>query len=339
MDQETTLTASGKDQYNQTIALTGALQWESNNSNIGLSSTGIAKALLVGKSTVTASVGSVQATFEITIYDSQAPRTEIYVSDAANFQNPPWKIMRYDLDGSNPTVFINSNINWPQDILFLEEEETVLISNFNGTIARFNANTGAFKNLFASGIGTPTRIKIGPDGLLYVLQWAGTNRVLRYQLDGVFVDEFTQVGVFESIGLDWDTDGNLYVSSFNGGQGGSIRKFDTTGNDLGLFINSNLLGPTDIWFDAAGNLMVNDWQAGIVKKFSSEGAFISNFATGLSQIEGVEFMDDGTLLIGNGGTGAIKQFNQNGVFLKDLVPAGSGGLIRPNAIRLRRLNQ
>ena len=46
---------------------------------------------------------------------------EIYVSDAGNFANPPWQILKFDQNGQNPALFINTNLNWPQDILFLED--------------------------------------------------------------------------------------------------------------------------------------------------------------------------------------------------------------------------
>jgi hypothetical protein len=267
------------------------------------------------------------------------PRIEIYVSDAGNFNLPPWQILKYDENGKNPQVFIKSNLFWPQDIVFLEDEKIVLVSNLNsGKIARFNATTGAYINLFASVIGGPTRMKIGKDNLLYVLQWQGNGKVIRYKLDGSLVGEFTTVGVNESIGLDWDTAGNLYVSSFNGGANGYVRRFDSNGNDLGLFINAGLQGPTNIWFDESGNMLVNDWQAGIIREFDSNGSFIGNNITGLSQPEGIDFLSNGNYLIGNGGTGAIKQYKSDGVFVNDLVPSGSGGLVRPNAVVVRKVN-
>jgi hypothetical protein len=71
---------------------------------------------------------------------ASAQQRAIYVSDAGNFQNPPWQILKFDEDGGNPEVFITQNLAWPQDILFLEEAGTVLISNLNsGRIDRYNA--------------------------------------------------------------------------------------------------------------------------------------------------------------------------------------------------------
>lgn len=339
ISETTTLSANGYDQADATFTITD-LQWSSNNSNVSVDQNGLITGLIVGTSTITAQSGSVTANIEITVWDSSAPRTEIYVSDAGANNQPPFQIVKYDEDGSNPEVFISQNLAWPQDILFLEDQGVVLVSNLNsGLIGRYDANDGSFISNFATGIGGPTRTKIGPDNLLYVLQWQGNGKVLRYQLDGTFVDEFTSVGVSESIGLDWDSDGNLYVSSFNNGAGGSVRKFDTMGQDQGLFIDSNIQGPTNIWFDDNGNLLVNDWSGAGIKRFGSDGSFTDTFIRALNRPEGIDFLLNGNFLIGNGGTAAIKMYDASGTFIRDLVTSGSGGLLNPNAVRVRNLNQ
>jgi len=257
----------------------------------------------------------------------------LYVSDAGNWSNPPWQILKYDIDGQNPEIFIFEQLAWPQDILFIESDGTVLITNLNsGKVTRYNASTGAYQDDFITGLNGPTRMKIGPDSLLYILQWNGVGMVKRFQLDGTFVDDFTSVGVNQSIGLDWDTDTNLYVSSYNGK---SVRKFDVNGMDQGLFIDTNLLGPTNIWFDASGDLLVADYNGTSVKRFDANGILQGDFLTGLSQSEGVAFMDDQTILIGNGANGSVKHFETNGNFIGDLVTPSFGGLIRPNAVVIR----
>ncbi|MFO7524533.1 MAG: T9SS type A sorting domain-containing protein [Ignavibacteriaceae bacterium] len=261
---------------------------------------------------------------------------EIYVSDAGNFSSPPWQILKFDENGENPEVFIDDSLAWPQDILFLEDQGVVLISNLNsGKITKHNSSTGAYIEDFATGIGGPTRIKIGADSLLYVLQWGGTGKVLRYELDGTFVDEFTSVGVAQSIGIDWDNDGNLYVSSYTGD---IVRKFDTTGNDLGIFVNSNLLGPTNIWFDDKGDLLVSDYNGTAVKRFDSTGNYVNDFLTGLGNSEGVDFLPNGNILIGNGATSSVKMFDSSGNYIEDFIPGGSGNLLRPNAVVIRETN-
>jgi len=261
---------------------------------------------------------------------------EVYVSDAGNFSSPPWQILKFDENGENPEVFINSNLAWPQDIVFIEDQDIVLISNLNsGTITKHNSATGAFIENFATGISGPTRMKIGADSLLYVLQWSGNGKVRRYQLDGTFVDEFTSVGVPQSIGIDWDGNGNLYISSYGGD---NVRKFDTNGNDLGLFINSNLLGPTNIWFDAAGDMLVSDYNGTAVKRFDPAGTYVSDFLTGLSNSEGVDFFPNGNILIGNGATSSVKLFDNAGNYIEDFISSGAGNLLTPNAVVIRENN-
>ena len=263
----------------------------------------------------------------------QGQSNEIYVVDVGPDRGQPWQVLKYDENGDNPQVFINTELSRPQDIVFLEGANTALVSNLpSGRITKYNASTGSYTGDFATGIDGPTRMKIGADNLLYVLQWFGNGRVLRYRLDGTFVDEFTNVGVSQSIGLDWDSQGNLYVSSFDGRH---VRKFDSSGNDLGLFISSFLAGPTNIWFDANGDLLVLDWSGTSVRRFDSDGNFLREFIQGLSQPEGIEALGNGHFLIGNGGTSAVKQFDEDGNFVEDFIPSGSGGLATPVAVVLR----
>ena len=270
---------------------------------------------------------------------------EIYVSDISNF-NPPFQVLKYDSNGSNGEVFAGASeeVSWPQDIVFLEGQNIALISNFNGFnpqtgyISKHDIETGEFIDFFATAIGSPTRMRIGADSLLYVLQWHGSGKVLRYELDGTFVGEFTEVGVSESIGMDWDNAGNLYVSSFGEKK---VHKFGTNGEDLGVFTSSNLSGPTDIRFNEVGALMVVDWQAGNVKKFTSDGIYDGIFIPGLARPEGVALLPDGNILIGNGGqstnTGSIKMYTPEGQHIEDIIEAGDGGLDMPNAVVIRDL--
>lgn len=260
----------------------------------------------------------------------------VYISDAGNFNNGPWQIAKFNQEGDylGQLIKTEDGIVWPQDIIFLDDEEAVLISNLGaaGVISKHNWANGNFIENFAEGLGGPTRMKIGPDGLLYVLQWSITNnKVLRFDLDGTFVDEFTEVGVAQSIGIDWDANGDLYVSSYNGS---SVRKFDgTTGDDLGLFIPSGLQGPTNIFFEADGNLIVLSYNGGRIKRYDSTGTFVEDLVTGLSGPEGYAFFANGDILIGNGGDGSLKRYDSNYIFIENFVEPGI--LNTPNAIVIR----
>jgi len=268
--------------------------------------------------------------------DLFAQDTAVYVSDAGNFSTPPWQILKYDGNGENPEVFINQNLGWPQDIIFLDDANTVLISNLSSNqITRYNAETGAYIDVFAPVPGGPTRMKIGNDNLLYVLQWNGNGRVLRYQLDGTYVGEFTSVGVSQSIGLDWDSTGNLYVSSYNSDL---VRKFSSSGSDLGIFISSNLVGPTNVTFDDNGDLLVSDYDGGRVKRFDSNGNYLSDFISGVGKVEGIARFANGNILVGTGSGHSVRMYDSEGTFISNFISNGSGGLNTPNAIVIRNDN-
>lgn len=266
---------------------------------------------------------------------------DIYVTDAGNFSTGPWQVLKFDAQGQNPEVF-TTQVSWPQDILFLEDQGIALISNFNtNRINRHDADTGELIDTFASNLSQPTRMKIGPDGLLYVLQWSGSGTVKRYQLDGTPVSDFTSVEVNTSIGLDWDADGELYVSSF---QDAVVRRFDEQGTDLGLFIETGLTGPTNLEFADDGTLLVLDYQGGAIRRFSAAGAFLENFTTSISQPEGFARLPSGQYLAGHGGTpgfgqpggpGSVKLFESDGTFVSDIVELGAADLLQPNGVTVR----
>lgn len=117
-----------------------------------------------------------------------------------------------------------------------------------------------------------------------------------------------------------------------------MRKFGPSGNDLGVFINSNLAGPTNIWIDKSGSLLVLDYDGTAAKKFNNGGAYQNNFITGLSNSEGVDFFPNGNILIGNGATSSVKLFDSSGNYIKDLIPTGAGNLMTPNAVVIRESN-
>lgn len=265
---------------------------------------------------------------------TQPRAAEVYVSDAANFNFGPWKILRFDENGDAGETFITSNLGWPQDLVFLEDQGVVLVSNLTtNRINRHDIETGEFIDLFANVPGGPTRMSIGPDGLIYVLQWRNNGPVLRFEFDGTPRGAFTSAGVPQSLGIAWDAQDRLYVASFNGA---SVRRFDVNGDDLGLFINSNLTAPSNIWFGDDGDLFVNDFQGGAIRRFSSSGQFEGNFVSGLSQPEGMAELSDGTLLIGNGGTSSVRRFDETGASLGDFVAPGTLGLFKPNAVVVRQ---
>lgn len=264
-------------------------------------------------------------------------QVEVYVSTGTGSASA---IKRFDQNGNYLDDFMVMQdgfcvIDWSQDILFDSVSNSYLVSSLNtGEIVRYDAMTGSCIGVFANVQGGPTRMKIGPDNLLYVVQWSGNGKVRRYHMDGAFVDEFTSVGIPAGIGIDWDTAGNLYVSSYSGH---FIRKFDNAGLDQGLFISSGLQGPTNIWFDGSEQLMVLNWDGNQVKKFASDGTFLSTVISGIVNPEGIAFLPNGNFLVGNGGTnGKVTEYSPDGTEVG--VFASGNGLSYPNGLYVKEIS-
>ncbi len=245
-------------------------------------------------------------------------------------------VKKFDATGNYLGDFIapgTSPLNWPQDIVFIENNTIALVSGLNNNaIFRYDGSTGALIDTFAANISGPTRMKIGADGYLYALEWNGEARVMRYDLQGNFMDTFTNIAVNNSIGLDWDSAGNLYVSSYNEN---AVYRFDPSGNYMDTPISSGLSGPTTIWFDATGDLYVSNWNGNFVKRF--DASFMeqpNNFGT-ISKPEGFVEMPNGDLLLGSGGpSSSVRRYDALGNFVTSF--ATGNGLANPNAIYIKQ---
>lgn len=277
----------------------------------------------------------------MTIVISAQTSHYIYVSDAGNFNIPTSQVLRYDLDGSNPEVFISSDtfaansIGWPQDILFLEDQGVVLISCLIGNkITKHDASTGAYLEDFAAVPGGPTRMKIGPDNTIYVVQWSNSdNKVLRFEQDGTPLGEFTNEGVSRSVGLDFDLAGNIYVGSYGSN---TVTKFDSAGASQGVLIDTQLSGPTNVMIEQGGNILVLNWNGGNIERFDNNGNHIETFTTSVTQPEGIAIHPISfNYVVGNGGPGQVDAFAPDGSFIETIVASGSGGLMQPNAVVFR----
>ncbi|WP_460218323.1 T9SS type A sorting domain-containing protein [Psychroserpens sp. MEBiC05023] len=282
------------------------------------------------------------AVCSINIIFAQLPEgSHLLVSDITAQVTPTsdYKILKFDHNGENGVLFTDEELSWPQDILIANlpnEGYRVLISNFfSGKITKYDLD-GNYIDDFATGIGAPTRMRI-LDNILYVLQWNNQNGpefVLQYNLDGSLLGNYTSAGIFLSIGMDWDSDGDFYISAFGSGR---VYKFNSSGQYDSIFINeSNLSGPTNIWFDKTenGNMWVIDYGDSSLKLFNSLGEPLGTIVSGLSTPEGVAFLDNGNFLIGNGPTGLIKMYDSNGTFIEDFIDSDASmaaNLINTNA--------
>jgi WD40 repeat protein len=110
----------------------------------------------------------------------------------------------------------SGGLGGPEGLTFNASGTILFVSNPAGSnILKYNAQTGAFLGVAAStGLLRPLDVKFGPDGLMYVAS-ADNDRIVRFLLDGTFVDDYVPQGAG---GMDnpyrvhFGPDGNVYVT-------------------------------------------------------------------------------------------------------------------------------
>ena len=118
--------------------------------------------------------------------------------------------------------------------------------------------------------------------LLYVLNGRANGRVLRHDLDGNFVDTFTDTNVTNSIGLDWDA--STAISTF------LLIMEDTFNNSTAReSMVVHYFQPQQVYeylVRCQGNLFVSDWNAGSVKNLMLPATISVLFINGVGSVEG-----------------------------------------------------
>lgn len=202
-------------------------------------------------------------------------------------------------------------------------------------ILKFDPATGAFLGDFSSGyaLRKPTKLTFAPDGYVYVSQWADDqSSVVRFDARTGRFDRDCTGPLSGPLGHAWDPAGNLYVACF---YSKDIRKFSPDGQFLGVVSPPDTLkGPSNLWFEANGDLMVADWGAGAIMRLQPSGAgflFHSVFAAGFGRLEGVAHGPDGFLYACDWYLNLVKKLDaatghEIGVYLE------GNGMVHPNGI-------
>lgn len=204
-----------------------------------------------------------------------------------------------------------------QDTLFVT-------SRFSDEVLRYDATSGDFLGVFASGGGldNPVGLTFGPDGDLYVAS-GDTNQVLRYDGNtGAFVGVFASGGGLNGTRqVNFGPDGDLYVSS---GASNRVLRYDgTSGAFLAVAATGgSLSGPTSFTFGPDGLLYVGSVLNDRIKRFDpASGAFLDNFvSTGLDGPHDLAFGPDGKLYVTNAFSTRIQRYDGvTGAFLDTFV--------------------
>jgi len=157
--------------------------------------------------------------------------------------------------------------------------------NFPANIGKYDGTTGArlgtFTSSSVSGIMTPSNMRFGPSGDLFV---DNGNTILRFNgTTGAPLGSFFPAGTGGIAFVEdavFASNGNLLVSGTNGTTNDTLWRFDgTTGAYLGVFASGNGLNvPVGITQGSDGAIYVASSFSDQIKRFDLvTGAFIGNF--------------------------------------------------------------
>lgn len=150
------------------------------------------------------------------------------------------------------------------------------------------SSTGGKLSSFLITVDEVGGLAIGPDGSLYV----SVGRLARFNEQGMVLNTFGsknpqiphyQGVTFDSRGMLWATDpSERTIEEFDPISGDRRSKFGGHGAELGKFDGNTQVhgGPTDIAFDARGDLYVNDPLGSRIQKFQRTGTPVAQFGFG-----------------------------------------------------------
>jgi sugar lactone lactonase YvrE len=127
----------------------------------------------------------------------------------------------------------SGGLTLPQGIAFDPSGQYLYVASTGGPheVLKYNAQTGAYVGPATSGLSSPSNVKFGADGLMYVLD-TKANRIERFTENGSYVDDYVPLG---SAGLsvwtwmNFGPNGDLYVDSISSNQ---IYQFGTENEAL-----------------------------------------------------------------------------------------------------------
>jgi WD40 repeat protein len=246
-------------------------------------------------------------------------------------------VLRYD---GSTGAFIGTFASHPSldgatSITYGSDGNLYVLGEFSQNVLRFDGLTGAFIDEFISpatmgmhGLTDPGFMEFGPDGNLYILHHVSGLPDAVFKFDGTtgaFISTFaTGSGMAHTHGLDFGTDGHLYLGNLSDGV---IKKYDaTTGAFLGATsTDPGLVGTSSVVFGPDGLLYVTNNSPGGLNSYNpTTGLHVDTLDPGgAGKSTWGLLISGGIIYVGYTSDGAIRKYDlATGDFLGDFVAAG-----------------
>lgn len=246
----------------------------------------------------------VTSVFIAVFFLTPSAHADLFVSGASTNS-----VLRFDEDGNFLGNFVNpgpgsGGLNNPQGIAFGPDGNLYVASQGSNNVLRYDGTTGAFIDVFASVAGTSWPAEINfRNGMLYVSDFGTSQSVHRFDaFTGNHIDQFI-TGVPSADGQEWDSDGNIYISS-----GNRVRRFDSNGVFIDDFVAGGIGLALDNLFLPDGTFLVSDFNFGVVRHYDANGNLLGNVIS-LPGPQGLEIGPDGHLYAGSFFTGVINRYD------------------------------
>ena len=193
----------------------------------------------------------------------------------------------------------------------------LFVSSYFTSVHIYDACTGAYVGNLdtATRLRGPQAVKLGPDGLLYVVSEM-TDQILRYRNDTLeFVDAFATLSGANPTGFAFGPNGDVYVAAY---RTGDVRRLSSTGVPLDVPVPSRaagLRGPDNgITFGPDGNLYIPGYDSSSVVRFDPRtgvsSVAVAAGTNGLFHTRGILPTRGGdALLITSEGSGRLLRFD------------------------------
>lgn len=180
-------------------------------------------------------------------------------------------------------------------------------------VQKFDSVTGASLGVFASGIGSPSGIAFDVvNGSVFVADF-GADNIRKYSASGSLIGNFGS-GLAGPDELTVDSSGNVYVANYNGF---NVKKFSSSGVLLATFDTGGR--PEGMGFASNGDLLVNIYtgtNANTIRRYNPvTGAFISIFASGMTNPLGMAQDGAGNVYVANFTAGTLFKYSPGGALI------------------------